>query len=49
VTKEKKYAIISVTLSNERELCQQLVVDTADVPELAQFGPHSGERLGQIK
>jgi len=49
VTKEKKYAIIPVTLSNDREICQQLIVDTTDFPLLAQSGLHSEERLNQIK
>lgn len=44
VTKENKYAIIPVTLGNDRDICQQLVVDTADFPQLAQTGLHSGEQ-----
>ena len=49
VTKEMKYAIIQVTLSNDREICQQLIVDTTDFLLLAQSGLHSEERLNQIK
>lgn len=49
VTKEKKYAIIPVTLSNDRNICQQLVVDTTDFPQLAQTGLHSEERLNEVK
>lgn len=49
VTKEEKYAIIQVTFSNNREICQQLIVDTTDFPLLAQTGLHSEERLDQVK
>ena len=49
VTKENKYAIIPVMLGNDRDICQQLVVDTADFPQLAQTGLHSEEQLNQIK
>lgn len=49
VTKEKKYAIIPVTLSNDLNICQQLAVDTADFPLLAQSGLHSEERLNEVK
>lgn len=49
VTKEKKYAIIPVTLGNDREICQQLVVDTTDFPLLVRTGLHSEERLNKIK
>jgi hypothetical protein len=48
-TKENKFAIVPVTLSNHREICPQLIVDTADFPLLAQAGLHSEERLNQIK
>jgi len=48
VTNEKKYAIIQVTLSNEYEICPQLIVDTADFPHLVQTGLHSEERLNHI-
>ncbi len=46
VTKEGKYAIIPVTLSDARAICQQLIVDEQDFPELAATGLHSVERLG---
>ena len=48
VTKEDKYAIIPVTLSNEHGMCKQLVVNSEDFPELAKTGLHSEERLNQI-
>jgi len=49
VTKEEKYAIIQVTLSNDREICQQLIIDTTDFPLLVQTGLHSEERLNKVK
>lgn len=49
VTKENKYAIMCVTLSNKREICPQLIVDTEDFPELARSGLHSEEELNRIK
>jgi hypothetical protein len=49
VTREKKYAIFPVTLSNDRDICLQLVVDTTDFPLLARTGLHSETRLSQIK
>ncbi len=49
VTNKKKYAIIPVTLSNDRDICQQLVVDTTDFPQLTQTGLHSEERLNEVK
>jgi len=48
VTKEGKYAIMEVTLSNEREICDQLIVDTLDFPELAKTGLHAEDRLNTI-
>ena len=47
-TKEKKFAIIPVTLSNDREMCKQLVVDTVDFPYLAETGLHLEEDLNNI-
>ena len=44
-TKEKKYAIIPVTLSNDRGMGKQLVIDTVDFPYLAKTGLHSEETL----
>lgn len=49
VTSENQYAIIELSLSNEGRMCQQLIVDTADFPELAKTGLHSEERLRTIK
>jgi hypothetical protein len=45
VTKENKYAIIEVSLRNEGRMCPQLIVDTADFPELVKTGLHGEERL----
>jgi hypothetical protein len=49
VTKENKYAIIDVTLSNDRDICPQLIVDSIDFPHLARTGLHSVERLNNIQ
>ena len=49
VTKENKYAIIPVTLSNNRKICRQLVIDSTDFPHLAQTGLHSEEELDRIR
>ncbi len=49
VTKENKYAIIPVTLSNDSSICRQLIVDTLDFPILAQTGLHSERQLIGIK
>jgi len=46
VTKNGKFAIVQVSLSNARAICQQLIVDDLDFPELASTGLHSMERLG---
>lgn len=48
-TKEKKYAIVPVTLSNNHGICKQLVVDTLDFPYLAMKGLHLEEELNKIK
>ena len=44
-TKKQKYAIIDVTLSNDRGICQQLIVDTLDFPELARTGLHDSRNI----
>jgi hypothetical protein len=49
VTQEDKYAIMKVTLSNDRGIGPQLIADTLDFPELAKTGLHSEERLNNIK
>ena len=48
VTKENKYAIIQVTLSNDRGICPQLMIDHEDFPTLARTGIHSEQELNQI-
>ena len=35
VNKDQKYAIIPVTLRNDRGICRQLIIDTLDFPTLA--------------
>jgi len=47
-TKENKYAIIQVTLSNDRGICPQLIIDHVDFPILAKTGLHSEHELNQI-
>jgi hypothetical protein len=48
VTKDSTFAIIDVTLSNER-MVKQLIIDTLDFPELAKTGLHSETRLKETK
>ena len=48
-TKDNQYAIMDVTLGNERGICQQLVVDSTDFPTLARTGLHSPEELAETK
>jgi len=38
VTKDGKYGIIPVTLSNDRGICKQLIIDTLDFPQLVKSG-----------
>ncbi|KAA3637537.1 MAG: hypothetical protein DWQ02_06520 [Bacteroidetes bacterium] len=45
VTKEHKYAVMEVKPGNNRGICQQLIVDTIDFPELAHTGLHDEKRL----
>ena len=47
VTKEKSYAIIPVTLSNERGICRQLIMDTLDFPFYVKHGVHSKAELDE--
>ena len=47
VTKDSAFAIIPVTLSNDRGICKQLIVDTLDFPTLAKTGLHSLKELKQ--
>jgi len=49
VTKENKYAIIAVTLTDNREICRQLVIDSTDFPHLARTGLHSEAELNQVR
>ena len=48
-TKENKYAIVNVTLNNERSICKQLIVDSLDFPALAKTGLHSEQELENTK
>ena len=49
ITKDKSFAIIPVTLSNDRGICKQLIIDTLDFPNLAEYGLHAENELDQIK
>jgi len=49
VTKNERFAIIDVTMSNDRNICRQLVTDSADFPALAAEGIHSEEELNRTK
>ena len=48
-TKDNTYAIAEVTLSNERSICKQLIVDSLDFPALAKTGLHSEQELENTK
>ncbi len=49
VTSENKYAIIAVTVGNDREICRQLITDSVDFPELAATGLHTEASLDNIQ
>lgn len=49
VTKEDKFAVMRVNLNNTDGICRQLVVDTADFPELVQKGLHDVSRLKTLR
>lgn len=49
ITKDRSFAIIPVTLSNDRGIYKQLIIDTLDFPNLATYGLHSENELDQIK
>jgi len=49
ITKDKKYAIVPVTIENSEEKGQQLYVDSLDFPALAKNGLHSDIELEQTK
>ena len=44
-TRDAKYAVIRVSLSNDRGICRQLVVDARDFPKLAKTGLHDAAAL----
>jgi hypothetical protein len=48
LTSEGGYAIIPVTLSNERRICHQLIVDSLDFPSLATTGLHEEQQLVRL-
>jgi hypothetical protein len=48
LTRDSAFAIIPVTLSDQRGICRQLVVDTADFPSLVTTGLHDEEQLMRI-
>ena len=49
VTKENQFAVMDVSLSNDKGICQQLVVDTADFPSLAKTGLHDNNQLQNLE
>lgn len=49
VNKDGKYAIMPVTLTDSRGMCQQLVIDVVDFPTLKTSGLHDKDHLKQIK
>ncbi len=49
ITKDKKVAIVPVTLENSEEMGRQLYVDSLDFPVLAKTGLHSDIELEQTK
>jgi hypothetical protein len=48
INKDGRYAIMEVSLSNDRDICQQLIVDTLDFPYLARTGLHDETSLNSI-
>ena len=48
VTKEDKYAVMDVTMSNERKICLQLEINYQDFPTLANTGLHSETELRDL-
>jgi len=48
VTKAGEFAILDVTLGNDRAICQQIVFDTVDFPGLKQTGLHDESNLMSI-
>jgi hypothetical protein len=49
VTKDNKHAIIPVTLSNNKGICKQLIIDSLDFPDLVKNGLHSEKNLNQLQ
>lgn len=49
VTKDNRFAVIPVTLSNDRWICRQLVTDSEDFPTFARTGLHTDAELDKIK
>ncbi len=49
VTKENKYAVIPVGLSEDGGMCNQLLVDKEDFPALANTGLHDPNQLLEMK
>jgi len=45
VTKDNQFALMEVTLSNDRGICRQLIIDSVDFPELQKKGLHSNKKL----
>ena len=48
-TVDSTFALIPVTLHNDRAICRQLVIDTADFPSLVQNGLHDETTLSRMK
>lgn len=49
LTKEHQYAVMDVSLNNDKSICKQLVVDTLDFPDLVQTGLHDRKTLNNLK
>jgi hypothetical protein len=49
VTKDNRFAVIPVTLGDDRGICKQLAVDSTDFPALAGTGLHSESDLQKLK
>ena len=49
VNRDSLFAVIDVTLGNDRDICKQLVTDTTDFPTLAMSGLHAEKELAEIE
>lgn len=49
VTKENKYAVIPVELSEDGGMCNQQIIDSEDFPALAKTGLHDPNQLLEMK